>query len=175
MKRHIRMDNNKLWLTWIPALLIMVMIFMFSMENGNQSSDLSGSLTKSMVEAVIDDIDLELTQAKEANIIELIHTPIRKVGHLTEYALLGIAVSFPLLLKHGLKGKRRFITGLLICTLYAATDEIHQLFVPGRSGMVTDVLIDALGAGLGILLFQGIHSLKSSLKKSHKIPIDKVV
>lgn len=169
------MDNNKLWLSWIPALLIMVMIFMFSMENGNQSSDLSGSLTKSMVEAVIDAIDLELTQVKEENIIEFIHTPIRKVGHLTEYALLGIAVSFPLLIKHGLKGKKQFLIGLLICTLYAATDELHQLFVPGRSGMVTDVLIDAVGAGLGILLFHGIHSLRIAIKKSHKIPIDKVV
>ncbi|WOO38828.1 VanZ family protein [Anaerocolumna sp. AGMB13020] len=168
------MKKNKLWLTWIPAMLIMVMIFMFSMENGNQSSDLSGSLTKSMVEAVIDAIDLELTQVKEENIIELIHTPIRKAGHLTEYALLGIAVAFPLLRKHGLKGKHLFITGLLICTFYAATDELHQLFVPGRAGMVTDVMIDAVGAGLGILLFQGMHSLRLAFKKSQKNPIDKV-
>ena len=37
-------------------------------------------------------------------------------------------------------------------TLYAATDEFHQLFVPGRAGLPTDVLIDATGAALGLLV-----------------------
>lgn len=168
------MDNNKMWLTWIPAFIIMVMIFRFSMANGNQSSDLSGSLTKSMVEALIDAIDLDVTQAKAENIIEFIHTPIRKIGHLTEYALLGIAVSFPLLRKHRLEGKQRFFISLLVCVLYAVSDELHQLFVPGRSGMAIDVVIDAIGAGVGILMFNSVHSLKLMIKKSHKITIDKV-
>ena len=39
-----------------------------------------------------------------------------------------------------------------ISTAYAATDEFHQIFVPGRAGMVTDVMIDSSGALAGILL-----------------------
>lgn len=40
----------------------------------------------------------------------------------------------------------------LIAVCYAATDETHQLFVPGRSGQVRDVLIDSVGAAIGVLL-----------------------
>ena len=39
-----------------------------------------------------------------------------------------------------------------IATLYAATDELHQIFVPGRTGKVTDILLDSAGALLGVLL-----------------------
>lgn len=44
-------------------------------------------------------------------------------------------------------------------TLYAATDEFHQLFVPGRAGLFTDVLIDATGAAIGLLLAGSIVAL----------------
>lgn len=44
-------------------------------------------------------------------------------------------------------------------TLYAATDEFHQLFVPGRAGLFTDVLIDATGAAIGLLLAGSIIAL----------------
>ena len=44
-------------------------------------------------------------------------------------------------------------------TLYAATDEFHQLFVPGRAGLFTDVLIDATGAAIGLLLAVSIIAL----------------
>lgn len=47
--------------------------------------------------------------------------------------------------------KTNFVPWLL-AVLYAATDEIHQTFVPGRSGRVTDVLIDAAGAAVGVLV-----------------------
>ena len=43
-------------------------------------------------------------------------------------------------------------TAWALATLYAATDEFHQVFVPGRSGKVADVLLDSAGALLGVLL-----------------------
>lgn len=39
-----------------------------------------------------------------------------------------------------------------LATFYAATDEVHQIFVPGRAGMVTDVLLDSAGALTGVLI-----------------------
>ena len=45
------------------------------------------------------------------------------------------------------------LLSLLICFLYACSDEIHQLFVPGRSGEARDVLIDTLGACLGVSFY----------------------
>ncbi|WP_165044636.1 VanZ family protein [Adlercreutzia sp. ZJ138] len=44
-------------------------------------------------------------------------------------------------------------------TLYAATDEFHQMFVPGRACMATDVLIDSTGAVVGVALALGIACL----------------
>ena len=46
---------------------------------------------------------------------------------------------------------------MLIATAYAATDELHQVFVPGRSAEFTDVLLDSLGALAGIWLYLAWH------------------
>jgi VanZ family protein len=43
---------------------------------------------------------------------------------------------------------------LLICYLYALSDEFHQLFVIGRSGEFKDVIIDTLGSILAIIIFK---------------------
>ena len=47
----------------------------------------------------------------------------------------------------------------VITTAYAATDEMHQLFVPGRSGQVSDVLLDSAGAMAGLAVLGGIRFL----------------
>lgn len=78
-----------------------------------------------------------------------IEYPVRKGAHLTEYAVLGMLLlgswNFSDISK-----KRASIFSWVVGTLYAATDEIHQLFVPGRSGQLTDVMIDSLGVLMGI-------------------------
>lgn len=158
---------KKRWLAWIPAILVMIMIFSFSSENGSESSGLSGSLTKSVIETVIGIANLEVTVAQEEHMIENIHTPVRKLGHLSEYALLGITIALALTLSHHLKGKRLYLISLCLCILYASSDEIHQLFIPGRSGMVTDVGIDAIGALAGICIFTLVFK-KITIDKTQK-------
>ncbi|SHO49589.1 VanZ family protein [Anaerocolumna xylanovorans] len=164
--------NKKRWLAWIPAILVMLMIFSFSSENGSESSGLSGSLTKSVVESVINMADLKVTVAQEEHIIESIHTPVRKLGHLSEYALLGITIALALTLSHYLKGKKLYLISLCLCILYASSDEIHQLFIPGRSGMVTDVGIDTIGALAGICIFTCICRIIRN-KQNENFAIDK--
>jgi VanZ family protein len=68
--------------------------------------------------------------------------PLRKLAHMAEYAILLLLARRPL-------GDR---AGLAFAILYAATDEWHQSFVPGRMGAFTDVLIDAAGAALALTL-----------------------
>jgi hypothetical protein len=78
--------------------------------------------------------------------LETVYIMIRKFGHWFVYAVLflltrrAIFVSFP--------GARRTasIPAFLFCLLYAASDEWHQTFVPGRAGRLYDVCIDAVGA-----------------------------
>lgn len=71
--------------------------------------------------------------------------PVRKGAHVTEYLCLYFAVLFALH-RWDLRGKRLFWTAFAMTVAYACTDEFHQLFVPGRSGQFTDVLVDSSGA-----------------------------
>ncbi len=72
----------------------------------------------------------------------------RKLAHLTIYFVLGIGVYLVLPIKWSVK-KRIFI-GISICTLYAMTDEIHQMFVPNRTCNILDIVIDTIGGYIGI-------------------------
>jgi VanZ family protein len=84
---------------------------------------------------------------------DLIHTCTRKMGHLTEYAGLGY-LTFRMARREPLWSQKsvaaQFGIALLICALYASSDEFHQSFVPTRHSSVIDVLIDTTGAAIGI-------------------------
>ncbi len=87
--------------------------------------------------------------------VRAIQYGIRKSGHLTEYAILAAllwrARRKPKLHPHKPWLRSDAIFAIGIAALYAVTDELHQSFQPTRQGSVWDVLIDTLGAGLGIL------------------------
>lgn len=81
------------------------------------------------------------------------HTLVRKLAHMTEFALLGTfwTAALPLSGAGGCSTEKdRACRVLLTCVLIALVDETIQLFVPGRSSQVTDVWIDALGAAIGL-------------------------
>ena len=95
--------------------------------------------------------------------IEQVHTSIRKGGHLTEYAILSCLI---------LRARRKREKGeprpwrwpdatatSLYSSLYAASDELHQTFVPSRQASVTDVLIDIAGVGLGLAILWTIERI----------------
>jgi VanZ family protein len=97
--------------------------------------------------------------------IEFWHHIIRKTAHVTEYGILGIFIwrvihSSPSLALES-RG-RQFRLALMCAALYAATDETHQMFVPHRQPLVTDVLLDTCGAGLGLALVWCVLRLRKS-------------
>lgn len=77
---------------------------------------------------------------------------VRKNAHAFEYCVLAILVSLVLSLVN-LKGRNAVIYIMFICLFYAVTDEFHQAFVPGRTSLVSDVLIDFSGSLIGMLLY----------------------
>ena len=83
------------------------------------------------------------------------------MAHATEYAILGILLTATL---SSFEKRHYGLWGWLLGTGYAATDEIHQLFVPGRSGQVTDVMLDSAGCLLGCLLLCTIYHLSKPRK-----------
>ena len=82
---------------------------------------------------------------------------IRKSAHFIAYLVLGFLVSHAM--KSEVHPAKWGGASLLLCAAYAISDEFHQLFVPGRGPMLKDVLIDGLGAAIGIILYISVRKL----------------
>ena len=132
-----------------PLLLILlilhcVLIFGFSAQNRQQSASKSNPITHSLVGTEKSE---DMTMREWNDMKNMTDYTVRKSAHIALYAILGVLAY--LNARSYLK-KQHGLTAILFCTLYAITDEIHQAFVPGRAGMVSDVLIDFAGIMLGI-------------------------
>lgn len=154
MKQWIQ--KNSLVLSLLLVLAVMVMIFCFSAQNGQQSGAMSGKITRWVLNLVIPDFS-EFSPEKQDSVLSAVGLLIRKLAHFSEYALLGFA-----LLLHIHQIEKRITVRLPwlwawgIGTLYAASDEFHQGFVAGRGPSVIDVMIDSSGVIAGVLLMMWI-------------------
>lgn len=140
------MRKYYLIVAWFLVIAWMGTIFYLSHQPANTSSELSSGITQivvGIIETIIPFIEIDL---------DVWHFLIRKSAHFIAYFLLGIFIVHALIVSR----MQVFQSGLLaiiISLLYAISDEIHQLYIPGRSGEVRDVIIDTLGASTGVLLF----------------------
>ena len=130
------------------TLAWMSVIFGFSADTAEESSGLSMQAARFLAGLFIKDFRT-LPPEERDRIAAGMQFFVRKGAHMTEYAVLGILLFLTLTLW----GIRHIVrTALSAGILYAALDEYHQTFVPGRSGQIRDVVIDSLGLLFGILL-----------------------
>ena len=129
-----------------PVLLIalMTVIFCFSAQSADDSTVESSRICRAVAPAVFSDYAQKTPDVQEELALGLTFV-VRKAAHFTEYALLGGL--WYLWLRRRRLG---WCLSLAAAALYAVTDEVHQLFVPGRAGMVQDVLLDSTGAACGV-------------------------
>ena len=130
---------------WWPALGMMAIIFIGSTDLGSASHQ-----SRLLIPL------LQWLGLGEAAIRGVILT-VRKCAHLTEYAFLAVLLWRGLWRRPVLPARTpwRVHAAALpfgICVLYAALDEVHQAFVPSRTGSLVDVMIDAGGAAIGLTL-----------------------
>lgn len=147
---------------WILVILTCLTIFGFSATEGSESNKQSEVVTEK-----IEHIVTEVTHKKPSeNTIKNIHIFVRKQGHFNEFALLGLLV-FLLTRCYDFSVKKSLVITLSFIFFYACTDEIHQLFIEGRTGCVKDVFIDFSGGvvGTGIVLPFEARKLKKQTKK----------
>jgi VanZ family protein len=112
----------------------------------------SGLKSKLIVQFCLDLLHLQVGPELFDKLVLLL----RKAAHLGEFSILGLLVwrllrVLPRLVSPSELGQTARLAAML-CLLYAATDEFHQLYVPNREGKVSDVLIDTCGASVGIVL-----------------------
>lgn len=137
-------------LRWLPPGLWMTLIFCASTDVGSSknTSRIIGPLLRWIFGTISDET------------VGTIQFCIRKTGHAVGYAILAIlcwrAVANPVAWVREAWQKRPAQIAWGIATLYAVTDEIHQSFYPSRGASAADVLLDSIGAALGLLLVRAI-------------------
>ena len=142
----------------IFTLIWMAFIFSFSSRSGDVSSQDSNHVGMIIGEVFVPGFE-QWNDTKQDNFADAIDHPIRKTAHAMEYAVLGLLTAG--IFADGRKSwKWRMVLPWLIAAGYAATDEFHQLFVPGRSGQISDVLLDSAGALAGVWIMTGLAKIR---------------
>lgn len=155
----------------ILAIMLMAGIFWFSSRNADISTEDSHSVGYLIGKIFIRDFESKGAEYQQKFVSDA-DFYVRKTAHFLEFALLGILLFFA---TGSYKYDKRWIIAFILTALYAVSDEIHQIFVPGRAGMILDVIWDSFGAFCGIMLIRLICKLlgnksnkndnKSSLKQ----------
>lgn len=130
------------WLTLSVATS--AVIFCFSAQPAAESNGVSTGFTKWL-------LDTLLGTYPEQTLL-LLNNVMRKLAHFTIYAFLGVCLTGVYQHQHR---HSKFALAVLTSAVYAALDEFHQSFVPGRGPQVTDVLLDTAGAATGALVMAG--------------------
>ena len=157
------MVNNKrkpaAMAAWGAVIIWMAFIFTLSAQPAKQSDKLSKGVTQVVaqaVEKVAPDSEFEISNYR-----------IRKNAHFFAYMLLGILSAYAFR-RSGMNGIWAAGLVLLLCTAYAMSDELHQIFVAGRGPGLRDVIIDSAGAGVGVFIFMAVCALLDGRRKRRK-------
>lgn len=129
-------------LSWAAVAACMAVIFLLSAQTAGESSEVSGWLIFIMKLNVSQDF-------------------IRTCAHFLEYAGLAVLIFNALYQTFGFS---RPVLSVIISSAYAASDEIHQLFVEGRAFQLSDIAIDTLGAASGVIVLILLIKLVSKIK-----------
>ena len=145
------------------SLLIMVFIFSMSAQDAETSSNTSGGLIESVIR-FFDKGFTELSQIEQEEYVERFQFIVRKLAHFSVYLALGFTLSAGMQTFVKLRVSVRTIIAFIIGVLYAILDEIHQIFVPGRSCELRDMLIDSTGILIGSLFIMALFLLIKRIK-----------
>lgn len=136
------------------AILLAVMwaalIFSMSAEVASVSADRSGGITQKIVELLVSDFD-KMSESERITTLSSADHIIRKIAHFCIYAVLGVFICTASL-GFFAKPSVHLARSTAIGALYAASDELHQYFVPGRGPRFSDVLLDSVGVFCGVFI-----------------------
>lgn len=160
-------------LLYIPVLLWMGVIFMFSADNGSVSSMHSGRVSYMVASAVDTVLRLNMSDIEKSGFSKGLSFIVRKTAHFSEYFILGLLLYVVISVNYGRSLdymdedrsflriiRLRYFLPVIIVFGYAGTDELHQYFVPDRCSSFRDVLIDTAGGLAAILIISLIRYIR---------------
>lgn len=127
------------------VLIWMIVVFMFSGQNGNESQGTSDVVTEKIVDIV--DTYFGITVKS----LEAVSFLVRKCAHFATYFLGGILI-YNFVETYPLKNRYLIVISIVCGIIYACFDEFHQYFVDGRAAQFRDVLIDTSGVIISIIM-----------------------
>lgn len=126
-----------LFVSWL------ILIYLLSAETGDQSGSLSNGILLSIAKL------LKISDTKA--FVDTFGFFIRKLAHFSEYFILYILI-YECFKEYNCP--KLIVVSVLFCVLYASFDEFHQLFVDGRCGQLSDVMIDSSGSIVSCFLWR---------------------
>lgn len=157
-------------ISWILVLLWMIVIFILSDIKGIDSYNKSVGGIATIIDKTVDVTNnIGITnysdnQSKINNISKKLNYPVRKSLHAIEYLILTLLL-YNAFYQSGFRNKKLIIYSILVCFLYACSDEFHQLFRE-RTGQFSDVILDTFGGCVGLFLIFLVKKIKN-----HKIKL----
>lgn len=153
------MNSKKLIIicSWLLVIIWMIAIFWLSNMDGNLSRYRSIKTINKVIESTVETTnkvgitDKHPSVEKVNDVSKKLNYPLRKIMHMGEYLILSLLL-LNALYQSGVRGYKLYLLSIIICFMYACSDEYHQLFV-GRTGQFSDVLIDTCGSLIGNCLY----------------------
>ncbi len=135
---------------WTLTAALMAAIFWFSSQEADDSSETSGDFIEAFLTAFYRDFK-QMDQADRDEIVKSMQYVVRTAAHLSEFIVLGALMCAA---AHATwrSGRKTAWIVFSVCVLYAVSDEVHQLFVKGRTFQWTDIAVDFVGSLAGVIL-----------------------
>ena len=162
-----RKDKHIPILAWAAVLLWMAVIFYLSSQPAETSNGLSRGVTEMIIKSIDMIYPLDVETSTASDWIDRMNNIVREYAHAAVFLILALFV-LGALRRSGMRGFRAFFAAFAFCVAYALTDEVHQIFVPGRAWELGDLARDLCGALLGLVLYS-IASFAFTSRASRKI------
>ncbi|MDD3924554.1 MAG: VanZ family protein [Erysipelotrichaceae bacterium] len=150
-KTHLKMVTI---LSWTSVIFWMAIIFWFSDQPATASNQLSTGIIDQLFHI------FNIAKADFGSLYNTLNFIIRKQAHFFVYLVLGILIINAFFVSD-IRFDHAKLMSIILGIMYAASDEFHQIYVIGRSGQLTDVLIDSLGVLCGIYIYCYLMKRKS--------------
>ena len=136
-------------LSYILLIFWLILIFLLSNQSGGVSATNSSSILYNVFNFIFSLLNIEISNLNE--FINIIHEPLRELMHSFEYFVLGI-LFMNALYQSGVK-ENLFLISIMFCFIYSVSDELHQLFIEGRTLQYLDLFMDFIGYAFASFLY----------------------